>query len=289
MISEELFAQEEWRLGKKVHFHDGVWWVKVAPFYYKPIDEFRPFQPKSARPNSLKALLGYSHQVSDPAEATRFVRWMALEGEDLRNFSLERLHGRKRSQVRMALRECRVEVFEKSDSVLEQMRLINIAQAKRFERGGEGGTFLPSGYYEIHKSEWREMILRLTGHQGHRFIGAFAGDTLIAYVNLLLINDTVIISAVKSYTEYTRQRPVDALYFTILSEASQNLLCRRVVNGGPDGERESLTHFKEQFLFRVKSVPYYTRTVIPLERLRNLLQLSRLGRERKPLQERERR
>ena len=70
-VSEQMFAQEEARLGKQVHLHDGVWWVKAGPFYYKPVHEFGPFPPGIARPCRLRPLLGHSHQVSSPKEAPR--------------------------------------------------------------------------------------------------------------------------------------------------------------------------------------------------------------------------
>jgi hypothetical protein len=281
MIAEETFAKEEKRLGKQVHLHDGVWWVRTAPLYCKPVHEFRPFPPKSAKPHPLKALLGYSHQVPDPAQATRCVRMNVLQGEDLRSFSLERLRGKKRNQVRMGIRDCRVEAFDQSDALLEQMRMINISQAKRFEGARESGTFLPSDYYELHASSWREEILKLFSHQGHQFIGAFVGDKLAAYINLIRIEETWMFGAVKSCNEYLQHRPVDALYFTTLSMASQSGECIRVVNGGGDDERESLTFFKGQFFLNPVPLPYYSRAILPIERLRSLksrISCRRLGR-----------
>ena len=273
MISEEIFAQEEKRLGKQVHFHDGVWWVRVAPFYYKPVHEFRHFAPKSARPHLLKAFLGYSHQVPDPAQATRYVRMNVIQGEDLRGFSLERLRGKRRNLVRMGIRDCRVETLTQSDALLEQMRLINISQATRFDNAREPGTFQPAKYYKLHASQWREDILKLFSHQGHQFIGAFVGDTLAAYINLIQIEDTWLFGAVKSCIEYLQHRPVDALYFTTLSSASKSGECNRVVNGGGFDERESLTHFKVEFLLEPVVVPIYSRTRLPMEMLRTLKSL----------------
>jgi hypothetical protein len=269
-VSEEIFAQEQARLGKQVHFHDGVWWVKAAPFYYKPIHEFRPFPPGSARPDRFKALLGYSHQVPDSAQATRNLRWNILQGEDLRGFGIDCLKSAKRRAIRRGLGECKVEQYEPTERNLGSMRQINISQAQRFEGAGESGTFLPATFYNQHADKWREGIVRLFGHQGHQLIGAFVGDTLAAYVDLIRIEDTWMLGAVKSHGDYLRHRPVDALYFTILSMASQEESCNRVVNGGPDGERETLTYFKEEFFLKVTTIPYYTRMLLPLERLRAL-------------------
>ena len=269
MISEETFAREEKARGKPVHCHDGVWWVKQAPFYCKPIHEYRPFPPGSARPHPLKALVGFSHQVPDPAQATRFVRMNVLQGEDLRSFSMERIKSKRRNLVRMGMKQCRIEVLTPSDALLDQMRRINISQARKLESVGGGGSFLPSAHYDLHAAQWREETRSLFRHPGHQFIGAFADDALAAYVNLVQIEDTWLFGAVKSCSEHLARRPVDALYFTALTLASQCAECNRVVNGGGD-ERESLVHFKGEFLLNPVDFPYYTQTFIPLDALRKL-------------------
>lgn len=268
MITEETFAKEEQRLGKQVHFHDGMWWVRTAPFYFKPVHEYRPFPPRSASPHPLKALLGYSHQVPDPAQATRYKRMNILTGDDLKNYSIERLRGKRRNLVRMGIKNCRVEVLTRSDALFEQMRSINISNAEKFENKRSRGTFHPSEYYELHAAEWREYILGLLGHQGHQFIGAFVGDKLAAYVDLIQIEDMWMFGAVKSCREYLQYRPVDALYFTTISLASKGGECHRIVNGGPDAEPESLTHFKAEFLLKPVPLPYYSRTLLPMDWLR---------------------
>ncbi|MGI6241172.1 MAG: hypothetical protein ACOYJW_04470 [Candidatus Omnitrophota bacterium] len=267
MITEETFAKEEKRLGKEVHFHDGVWWISSAPFYFKPVHEYRPFARKSARPHTLKALLGYSHQVFDPAQATRYKRMNILAGDDLRSFSLERLENKRK--VRRGIKDCRVEILTPSEVILEQMRRINISAAKKHEsRGRPRGTFLLHDYYERNAVQWKENTRKFFDHQGHQFIGAFVGETLVAYINLIQIEDTWVFGAVKSCHEYLGHRPVDVLYFTILSMASQSRECKRVVNGGGDYEPESLTHFKRQYLFKLVPLPYYSWTLLPMDWLR---------------------
>jgi hypothetical protein len=270
MISEEIFAQEEKRMGKQVHFHDGVWWVKAAPFYYKPVHEFNPFPPKSAKPHPLKALFGYSHQMPESSQADRYVRWNVIHGDDLNLFSLDRLKSKRRNMVRGGMRDCQVKTVCQIESLLEEMRKINISQAKRFEGAGEKGTFLPAQYYECHAVDWQKNILKTFSHKGHKFVGAFVGERLAAYVDLIQIEDTWLFGAVKSSEEYLKHRPVDALYFSILSMAAQNAVCKRVLNGGGNDERVSLARFKADFLLKPVSFPYYTRAIIPLDKIERL-------------------
>lgn len=269
MITVETFAREEQRLGKQVHFHDGVWWVKTAPFYFKPIHEFHPIAPKSAKPHPWRALMGYSHQVADPSQATRHLRCNILQGDDLRSFSLDRLLPPKRRIVRQGIKNCRVEHVIDVEPLLDEMKSINISQALRFEAADGKGDYLPAAYYEQQTAKWREDMLKIFRHPGHRFMGAFVEDKLAAYVDLIQIEDTWMFGAVKSSDDYLSYRPVDALYFTILTMASQCPECNRVVNGGGD-ERESLTRFKSQFLLKSVLCPYYSRILLPMEKLRKL-------------------
>lgn len=269
MISEQVFADEEVRIGKQVHHHNGIWWSKIAPFYYKPVHEFRPFEPGSSRPHPMKALLGYSHQVSTDEHANRHLSWNIIQGEDLTSFSMDRLKPAKRRAVRRGLKDCNVLPLDPSEYNLEQMRLMNISQARRFEGVRKEGTFKTSDYYSHKASTWRSEIKKLFGHKGHQFWGAFFDDILIAYIDLVKIEDTWMFSAVKSHTEHHNHRPVDVLYYTILSDASQNESCARVINGGPSGSPESLIYFKEQFFLRSTSLPYFTNTMFPLHKLKN--------------------
>lgn len=280
MISEETFAQEEKRLGKSVHFHDGRWWVKTAPFYYKPVHEFRPIFPKSARPHPIKAFAGYSHQVPDDTLANRKVIYNILDGDNLRRFSLDELKSSKRRAIRKGLRDCSIEYYTLTDDNLEQMRLCNISLAERCEETREPGSFLPASYYTTHIGQWREDMISLFNHKGHQFVGAFVTNKLVAYIDVVKIENTWSFSAIKSITEYLEHRPVDALYFSILTqarEASHCNLCERVLNGGGGNELESLARFKADYMLLPVAVPYYSKTIFPIEKVRRLKSLLKFG------------
>jgi hypothetical protein len=258
LIAEADFAAEERRLGRGVHECGGVWWATVQPFYCKPVNEFRQIARGAARPALAKSLLGYSHQVPSLEGANRSVTHMVLEGEDLGQFGIGRLRGSKRNQVRKGLSLCEVRPIRDLDTFLERMRAINIAQARRIENLGERGGFLPSKHYESHAEQWRRETRREFTHRGKQWWGAFHGDLLVAYLVSVEIGDVKMIGAVKSDPAGLQFCPVDALYFTVLEAAGRDAECNQVVNGGPGGERPGLTHFKEQFLFRQKPVPYFT-------------------------------
>lgn len=272
MITAETFAQGERKLGKSVHLHDGVWWIKTAPLYYKPIHDFQPIKPKTSKPHPLRALMGYSHQVADPTQATHHMRWNILQGPDLHNFTLERLPPAKRRVVRQGIRNCRVELLNDLRPFLTQLTNIAISQAVKHEEAGGDIKVLPPSYYYNNASRWQEQLIKVFNHKGHQFFGAFVQDKIVAYVDLIRIEDTWIIGTVKSHQDYLGQRPIDALYYTILSNASRSNQCARVINGG-GVEREGVTRFKEQFFFRSINIPYFSNTLFSIEILKKVRKL----------------
>ncbi|MBN1879727.1 GNAT family N-acetyltransferase [bacterium] len=273
MISSEIFASDEARLGHRVHHNDQIWWVRKAPYYYKPLYEFGAFPAKQRRPKPFLSLMGYSHQVTDPAEATHQLLWNILEGDDLAEFCLERLKSKRRNMVRGGLRDCRVEELGSTPPMLEQMRQITMSQASRFEANQVKNTYLSRDYYEVHADRWLKSIQELFAHRGHRFFGAFVDDRLVAYVNIISIEDTWSFGAVKSDELFLKHKPVDALYYTILQMASACGECKRVLNGGGQNERESLAHFKREFLFKPVMVPYFSKTIISRDHLKIMKKL----------------
>ncbi len=270
MVSEETFAIEEANIGKIIHLHDGIWWVRTAPFYFKPVHIFRQFAPGTGKPSPLRALGGYSHQVPAESMGTRSVVLNILEGESLRQFSMERLKSEKRRAIRKGYNQCIIKEYMPTSDNLEQMRLCNISLAQRCKGVRAPNSFLPEEYYNIHKNQWLSNILRLFNHKGHRFTGAFADNCLIAYIDLITIEDTWVFSAIKSITEHLHNRPVDALYFDLLSKASVSIECQRVVNGGGEDELESLSRFKAEYGLLPVSIPYYSRTLLPIDRLKRI-------------------
>jgi hypothetical protein len=254
VITEQEFVEQRMALGRRIHEHDGVFWEEVYPRYCKPAFIYRAFDPGEARPARIRSLLGFSHEVRSPEKANRSIRLMVLEGERLRDFSLMVLPSKKRNQVRRALGNCDVLLIEELEPLLERMREINISQAVRQE--ARKGPETPVRRYVEEAERWREQVLRQFAVEDREWWGAFLGGVLVAYMRTCQVDDIRIIEQTKADTEYLKSYPMDALYFSVLSTASSNESCVRVVNGRP--MHASLNHYKEQFLFENKEYPYYS-------------------------------
>lgn len=268
MLTEAEFAEQQRQLGRRIHEHDGVWWETKFPFYTKPAFEFRAFAPRSARPKWSRSFLGYSHQVPQPEMGNRLLEFMVLDGESLRGFGMARLGPKKRNQVRKGLKHCHVELISDLMAHLEEAREINITQSQR--QMATGSFDRPMAYYSGKADVWRKEMLARFGLKGWCWWGAFSEGRLVAYMQTLAVEGKLMIMGMKSHTSYLPLCPVDAIYFTVLSQAAGDAGVEQVVNGRP--QRESLDRYKEQFLFRRVVVQYFT---VPIRCFRFGVQLLR--------------
>jgi hypothetical protein len=272
-VSEDDFAKDELKRGKILHKHDGIWWTEKVKFYYGPLNKMRIFTPKEVAPNFFKALLGYSYRVKEQTENGHDIIYNILQGESLREYNIKKIPSPKRSQVRQGLNNCHVKVIKDIAPYLLEMKSININQALRFDNMGAKKDYLPATYYEEQEEKWRKNMLDNFSHTGHFMIGAFVGEKLAAFIDLIIIEDTWEFGAVKSHDDYLPFRTVDALYYHILHTASLNSRCKYVINGGAKDERESLTKFKMKLLIQPTLIHNYTCSIVPSRLLAIIKQL----------------
>ncbi|HPR69775.1 MAG TPA: hypothetical protein PLJ99_10845, partial [Kiritimatiellia bacterium] len=136
MLTEAQYAEQQRRLGRRLHEHDGVWWEEIRRFYCKPAFVYKAFDRGSARPAPGRSWLGYSHPVPDAGQANRFLPVMTLTRDRLDGFGLPALPQKKRNQVRRALERCEVRPLADVVSCLERLREINLSQVRRHDQGG---------------------------------------------------------------------------------------------------------------------------------------------------------
>ncbi len=254
MISEEQYVEDCLRNGVRGHRHDGVWWREPFPFYAKPMFEFRELVPGSAHPSFLRAPLGYSHPVPDPALGNRALPYMILQGPELRGFRLEALPGKKRNQVRKGLKLCEVALIQDVARHLEEIRGIYVSQAMRHAEFHELPE-TPPEYYVDRADEWRRRELRYLTTCGRETWGAFIDGRLAGFIVSPQIEGVRIIEKAKCHTDFLSFNVNDALYFTVLEASGKDSACRKVLNPGLRGGR--LARYKEQFLFKQDAIPVY--------------------------------
>ena len=254
MLTEAEFVEQQRSLGRRIHEHDGVFWEEVYRFYCKPAFIYRSFERGSAKPHPLRRLLGYSHQVTDETQSNRRLQVMMLERSTLDAFGIQSLPGKKRNKVRRALENCQVSPINPVEGFIERMREINISQTQRESRGA--GAVVPLERYTDQADDWRRQIRAEARLPGREWWGAFVDGELGAYLRTYQVDGIRVIQQTKAHTDYLKKKPVDALYFHVLSQAADEPSCQRIVNGGV--AHPSLNRFKEQFLFRPFDLPMYS-------------------------------
>ncbi len=254
MLTEAEFVEQQRALGRRIHEHDGVFWEQAYPGYSRPAFVYKPFNRGAARPAWPHRLLGYSHQVPCADQANRRLPVMAMDRTELDGFTLMSLPQKKRNQVRRALKHCEFRRLDELEPWLERMRAINISQSERQAQGA--GAPVAAGRY-IHEAEaWRAQIRREFALAKREWWGAFAEGELVAYLRSYQVESVRLIQQIKTHSDAYAHNAVDGLNFTLLERAAADPSCRQILYG--EAMHPSLNRFKEQFLFRVVELPYYS-------------------------------
>lgn len=268
MLSESEFVEQQRVLGCRIHKHDGEFWEETYPFYCRPAFAYKIIEKGAARPACLHSLLGYSHQVPRLEHGNRTLTSMALERNHLEGFSLQKLPSKKRNQVRRAMDKCLIQPILDIEMYLERIREINLSQAIRQENGA--GAETSAKRYTEEADAWRTQIRReFTVGVGREWWGAFVDGNLAAYIRTYQVDSIRVIQQAKADSAYFKSYPMDALYFTLLSKATEDSSCQCIVNGSP--LHKSVNHFKKQFLFREVTFPCYSSNAWLLEAVKWLI------------------
>lgn len=254
MTSKE-YVEQVIDIGHKhydIHFNDGVWWLKVAPFLYRPVDQMHLIEPGSARPKKHKALLGYSHLTSDKQYANKYWSMLFVSEERLNNFDMQSLSSSVRARVRKGLRLTEVKKIEDIEQTIDNMRDVCVSKASRTGHGK------PPEYFN---EEWKNAKFKefeIDKNTKERW-GAFYEGSLIAFMNIFLVDGIMFISFAASHTDHLNKCPNDALLFTILEHCKKLADCKKV-QFGDWSNNESLNRFKQKYGFEREDLPVYSKS-----------------------------
>lgn len=250
MTSEE-YAKQQISMGMDVHCNDGVWWLKVRPFFFQPANPWQVIEPDKAKPKFIKSFLGYSHLVSEVKYANKSRPKLVLGREKLENFGIQSLSSKRRSTVRKGLKLNQVKKIDCIDTYINDIQSISISTAARTKHGK------PAHYYTKEYEKWKQFIVKLSKLTTGEWWGAFFDNKLIAYVYTFHVDDVVTISAAKSHSDYLDKCPNDALIFTIVDYCKNLPNCRKIDYGDWSTNNPNLNDFKQRFGFEKVDLPIY--------------------------------
>lgn len=249
-MNSEEFVRQQIAAGYKVHFHDGIWWQRRAPFFYRPVNFLQRFNTGEVKPKLSKSFLGYSHLVKDDQYANDYSPMAIMSSDQLNNFSLINIPANKRKRIRKGLKLNRVRRIDNIANVIEDMKNICISMAKRTQYG------LPPQYYVEKYDEWKTFMMNEFSLSNREWWGVYYENNLIAYRYDVLIDNTMFFLATKSHTDYLHTCPNDALMFTFIEYCKDLPDCKEL-NAGDWNHKSSINEFKELFGFKRVDFPVY--------------------------------
>ena len=262
MTSEE-FIERVLALGYDVHINDGIWWIEAIPFFYKPVIPYQVIERGTAKPKMHKALLGYTHHVSDKKYANHYEAILLLNEERLKSFGMKSLSSSVRARVRKGSKLTEIKIIEEIETVIDELREVEISKALRTGHGK------PAEYFIKHEKEWRAWTIKqFYEKKGKKdYWGSFYNGSLIALISISLVDGTLLINNATSHTDHMKKCPNDALVFSILDHYKQLEECKRVSYGQWSMDRPDLNRYKEKFGFERVDLPIYAKhnfLIIPL-------------------------
>lgn len=254
-LTELEYVKQQISLGRRLHFHDGVWWEQQGPFYCRPAFRFKKIVPGTARPGMLRRWMPYSHAVPERKMANRMLTYYAITRPALTQYDVGLLGSNKRKAVRRGISRCDIRILraEELSRYKEDFREAVVSQAVRQQQDGFG---LPPSYYAAHFEEWWQATVRLFTLPGRDVWGAFVSGKLIAYYDVLRVEEVANFEVMKVNTDYYTCYPVDGLYHTMICAYRDDPRCEMILNGGPS--KASLDAFKELHQFKLTDIPIYT-------------------------------
>lgn len=245
----EAFARLEVAQGAPVHFHDGIWWRRIKPFYSWPLQTLKAFPRDTQRPSLLYSAIGYEHAVSDVKDANGTLPVMLLE--NLSKYEIISLSPNKRSHIRRGMKRVEVRRLDDIRDLIEQGLEIN---RSALSRQGWGGN--RRGYLD--QQRWRPAIERAHALGARETWGAYVSGKLVAYLRAYVLEGTVYISQAMSHTGYLQQYPNDILLHAFLLDCKTRSGVRSVLFG-LECAKLSLNEYKKKFGFEVVNLPVYRR------------------------------
>ncbi len=242
VLSSDEYAKQELALGRRLHKHAGVWWVTLAPGLCRPLLRWQPYEPGTVRPSWTKSFFGYYHSIVTGAGNGTYVPMILQRTKDT-TFEIRSISAKRRSNVRRGLKKSQIRRISDTGDHLDEMLDIVVSARKRT------GAGQPESYYVQAGSEWKQHIHALLQCHGRYCFGSFVQDRLVAYFFCTAVEDTFIIDAAKSHSEFLSYYVNDALLYSAIDFAFNGCGSNRIIYGDYAPDDAALNYFKQSYDF----------------------------------------
>ena len=244
VLSADELARRRAALGNRIHFHQGVWWRQIRPFFCMPCSPLGRLDHTLARPALHHSLVGFTHLAlpGTPANGCRQV----IVAEGVSRYSIRTLSRKRRSLVRKALSLLQVRPIERLEDLLADGYRVYLSWR---QRNGWGRN-------RSDRAAYLTWMTRAFGQPKRLSLGVFRGNRLVAFSLMFAVGNVADPSFIASHTDALPFLPNDALFHAILSIARQTPGIE-TVDFGPVAAKPTLNEFKLHYA-TVESLPSYT-------------------------------
>ncbi|HBG04524.1 MAG: hypothetical protein A2075_14235 [Geobacteraceae bacterium GWC2_58_44] len=223
-MTMDEFAMCQQAEGLKLVHLDGVWWVEIRPFFFRPLFPFAEIDPNSKR-YPLKALVGgLLHVVPDGVAANSTMNFFVYD--DLKNYSLETLSRKRRKVVMKGLENFTAKPLTDPDEFVATAYDVYMSFQKRTNYSYKDERVNREVF-----SEWARNLFR---NPKIRKLGAYHKDKLCAVETSYRIEDVIIGDTLFANDLSLSLKVTDFLYHT-LREAAVHTDARYFFVGLPTG------------------------------------------------------
>lgn len=231
ILTGEELAKEHAADGYRVHFHNGVWWTEVKPFFSMPCDIHTHVDQINSRPRLDYALGGYMH-LSAPNSYTNAI-YKLITSENVMHYSISNLSRNRQRHVRHGLSNLKVRPVERLEQLLTDGHEVYLSWHQRAKWGAD----------KTNRPRFEAWITRVFHQPKKIILGAYRGNKLIAFMLPNAVGNTACPCFVASRTDCLSYGPNDALFHAFLCIARQTKGVHSA-NLGTLCSKPSLNHFK---------------------------------------------
>lgn len=250
-MTEAEYAEQLARLGEKIHFHDGVWWLSPRLGYSRPAWRTKQLNNPQTKPKLSHAFLGYGYCTTSEFGNQTSYKVMHRPIGRLDEFSIDLFSANRRSKIRRGLKRLEILTAVDPEPYLNQM--VEIVKSAR-KRTGAGR---PIEYYEKNHELWKHTIRSIATMKDNFFFVALKNNEAIAYYHCVLVDKTMSVTAAKSHSHFLKDYPNDALIFTAMEFAHRQNCCTDLFFGDFSISDEKLNQFKFGYGFECQEIPQF--------------------------------
>lgn len=217
-MSVDEYAALEQRQGAKLSQVNGIWWRRVRPFFYRPLQPLRALSQETAHPPRLSRFGGFQYQVAPGATANSWLHY--LVSTPAADYSPALLGKKDARLIRVAQKRLVVRRISLEGQLVTQAHQVYLEfyQRTRYSYKSNRKDFAKF-------SEWASILRQFPKLM---VLGAFLDDRLRALSVSCLLEDTVLYSTFFAANDVLKSGVSDLMLHSVRQAAAETPGVRQV-------------------------------------------------------------